>query len=130
MYTTDVFHYFLASDKIVNQQGVEIGGEFVSSFNTSYDAPTPDIDSLVPFRGQVQTPLTMNSLRIYYNRPGSHRYVTVFSLSGDTVVNDTVTSLWDPGSVPITGLLPKTYYIVRISDDPGFNGSSDYMSSF
>jgi hypothetical protein len=56
--------------------------------------------------------------------------VTVFSLAGDTVVNDTLAGGWSPGSVPVSGLLPKTYYLIRISDSPSFDGPADYMSYF
>jgi hypothetical protein len=130
LYTADAFHYFLADDRIVNQQGVEMGSEFVSCFNTAFSAPTPDIDSLVPFRGQVQAPIDLESLAIYYNVSSEHRYVTVFSLVGDTIVNDTISHGWFPALVPVSGLLPKTYYLIRLSDSPTFDGESDYMSYF
>jgi hypothetical protein len=130
LYAADEFHYLIANRQIASQLGVAMGGEFVSCFNTSAATPVADIDSLTPFRGQVQTPVSTADLQIYYSSSSMHRYVTVFSLAGDTVVNDTVPLDENPGTISFNGLWPTTYYLLRISDDPGFEGESDYMSYF
>jgi hypothetical protein len=130
LYSIKKFHYFMVNGHLPSQQGVEIGGDFVSSFSSSIEVPTGDIDSLTPARGETHTPVTGQQLRVYYNRSSSHSYVTVFSLSGDTVYAGEVQGGFNPGSVPLSGLLPKTYYLVRISDSPAFDGDSDYMSYF
>ncbi|UCD27703.1 MAG: VCBS repeat-containing protein, partial [Planctomycetota bacterium] len=129
-FSEDQFHYAVVSSRLPSRQGVAIGGEFVMSFNTSAAFPTGDIDSLYPYRGQVKTPVDIEAINVYYNRISRFRYVTVFSLADDTVLNDVVPQGQQIGSVAIQGLLPKTYYIVRISDRPDFHGQSDYMSYF
>ena len=129
-YTPDRFHHFVVSGVLTSQDGISLGGEYVSSFFSSTKLPTENIDSLVPDRGQIQTPVNSDKLLIFYNKPSKFQYVTVFSLAGDTVVNDTIMNGWEPGSVPISRLLPKTYYLVRVSDSPLFHGPSDYMSYF
>jgi hypothetical protein len=129
-FSEDHFHYAVVSSQLPSRQGVAMGGEFVMSFNTSAAAPTGDIDSLYPYRGQIKTPINLGAVTIYYNRVSPFRYVTVFSLAGDTVLNDVVPQGQQTGSIAVQGLLPKTYYIVRISDSPAFDGQSDYMSYF
>jgi hypothetical protein len=130
LYKAEDFHYLIASRHIASQSGDVMGGEFASCFNTSLLSPTTEIDSLLPFRGQVETPVTTDSLRIYYKGKSKHQYVTVFSLNGDTVASGIVDGNWQPGRIELSGLLPKTYYIVRMSDSADFSGASDYMSYF
>jgi hypothetical protein len=129
-YRADEFHYSITSRQVASQTGHKMGGEFASCFNTSLLPPITEIDSLLPFRGQVETPVTTDSILIYYSGQSEHKYVTVFSLQGDTVANGIVEGNWQPGSIALTGLLPKTYYIVRVSDSADFSGASDYMSYF
>ncbi|MCH7948681.1 MAG: Ig-like domain-containing protein [candidate division Zixibacteria bacterium] len=130
LYSTEKFHYYIVNGRLPSQQGVEMGGEFVSSFNSSLEVPTDAIDSLIPSRGETQTPVAGQSLQVYYNRSSAHSYVSVFSLSGDTLFAGEISGGFSPGEVPLFGLLPKTYYLVRISDVPTFDGDSDYMSYF
>jgi hypothetical protein len=129
-YTSQQFHYFVVGSRLLNEQGIAMGGEFVSYFTSAGGSPTSEIDSLSPFRGQTEVSVNLDSLRIYYIGRSFHRYVKIFDLKGNVVVNDTVEGEWFPGSVKLPPMSPKTYYLVRISDSPTFDGESDYMSYF
>jgi len=130
LYSVSGFHYSVVNDRFAGQQGTPLGGEYVSSFTTCALPPTAEIDSLTPGLGNTDVSLTADSIIVHYGQASEHHFVTVFTLEGDTIVNGAVSGPWFRKTAALGPLTPSTYYLVRISDDPGFDGPSDYMSYF
>jgi hypothetical protein len=59
-----------------------------------------------------------------------HKYVSVFSLAGETTAVAEIETLGRHGRISLPPLQPKTFYLVRISDSPTFDGEADFMSYF
>ncbi|UCD17146.1 MAG: VCBS repeat-containing protein [Candidatus Zixiibacteriota bacterium] len=130
-YSPSQFHYSLVSADFQSQAGVPITGDYVSGFTTSEAAPAVGVKSIYPLRAEVGVSQDA-IITIEFEKASPDKYITVFSLEGDTLVMESVS--YDPSTYTWTLtpqiLLPKTYYIIRVSDDSDFSGEADYMSYF
>jgi hypothetical protein len=130
-YDTSQFHYAVVSAEFQSLQGYSLGSEYVIAFTTSRQHPDNSIIGMSPLRGEGNVPLS-SSVVIHYSGSSDFKYVRLFDLGGNQVNLDS--SRFDAVANTFTvypqRLVPKTYYLIRVSDRSSFDGPADYMSYF
>jgi len=125
------FHYGAVDADFPNSRGWGQPTDYLVAFETASSHPLGHIESIEPVRSATGVGLD-SPISVRLKEDDAYLYFQIVSLQGDTVEFDSIT--YDDSRFVWTLypnlLLPRAYYIVRVSDYSQFGRPDDYMSYF